>query len=80
MERAFDENGDPTNFKTIKAKSFEWLPYWRVVVPPTDEDYLVKDGPTDNVRVDDAVKFFVRECMDVDCVDNSKRAFPGFSA
>lgn len=78
VERAFDQNGDPTNFKTIKAKSFEWLPYWRVVVPPAGEDYLVKDGPEESMVVDDAVKFFVRECMETGHAD-ADRILSGFS-
>ncbi len=75
MRKSFDEAGDPTRFYEVLARSFEWLPYWRVIVPVSGNDYLVKAG----AKVDDAVKFMVREQMETGEVDDADRALTGFS-
>jgi len=79
VRKSFDENGDPTRFYEVIARSFEWLPYWRVVVPPSGEDYLEFDGPDLSKVVDDGVKFFVREQMEAGEVDDADRALTGFT-
>lgn len=75
VRKSFDENGDPTRFYEVTARCFNWLPYWRVIVPPANQDYLVKSG----AKVDDAVKYMVREQMEAGEVDNADRALTGFS-
>ena len=75
IERVFDENGDPTRYYEILARDFNWLPYWRVIVPGSGDDYLVKAGS----KVDDAVKYMVRKQMEVGEVDNADRGMAGFT-
>lgn len=75
MRKSFDEAGDPTRFYEVVARCFNWLPYWRVIVPPSGQDYLVKSG----AKVDDAVKYMVREQMETGHVDDANRAMTGFT-
>ncbi len=75
VRKSFDEAGDPTRFCEVIARSFEWVPYWRVIVPPSGQDYLVKSG----AKVDDAMKHMVREQMETGHVDDANRAMTGFS-
>ena len=75
VRKSFNADGDPTRFYEVMARSFEWLPYWRVVVPVSGQDYLVKSG----AKVDDAVKYMVREQMVTGHADDADRVVSGFT-
>lgn len=74
VKKLFDENGDPTRYYEVTARSFEWLPYWRRMVPATGQDYFFKSGS----KVDDAVKYLVRYSM-VSGYASAARAIAGFT-
>jgi len=73
IERMRGEEGAASDWLIVQAKSAEWLPYWRMVVPPDGSDYMTR---TDNV--DDAVKYFVRQALESGYASAS-RALSGFT-
>lgn len=73
IRKTFNEAGDPTRFYEVVARSFEWLPYWRVIVPPPGDDYLVVTA-----EIDDAVKTIVKEQMTA-AADDAERDLTDFS-
>ena len=75
VERALDEDGDPTRYYKVVARCFNWLPYWRIIKPPSGSSHLTKTG----AKVDDAVKYMVREQMESGHVDDANRAMTGFT-
>ena len=74
IKKIFDENGDPTRYYEVTARSFEWLPYWRRMVPSAGQDYFYKSGS----KVDDAAKYLVRYCMQSGFA-SAARAMAGFT-
>jgi len=70
----FDEAGDPTRYYEVIARDFNWMPYWRRMVPAANEDYLYKSGE----KVDDAVKYLVRQCMETGHA-SAERELSGFT-
>ena len=73
VKKILDENGDPTRYYEITARSFEWLLYWRRMVPDSGQDYFFKSGS----KVDDAAKYLVRYSM-VSGAASAARAITGF--